>query len=72
MARTKKNLTLEEKHAKITSEIEEMEASIKELKKTKKELEEQIKMSRLVELDEIISASGKSLDEIKELITSKE
>lgn len=68
MARGRKKLTLDEQLAKITTEIENMENSLKELKATKKELEEQIRMARLAELDELISASGKSFDEIKEML----
>ena len=55
MARGKKKLTLDEQLEKITTEIENMESSIKEMKKAKKDLEEQIKQARLAELDDIIS-----------------
>ena len=55
MARGRKSLTLDEQLAKITTEIENMESSLKEMKQAKKDLEEQIKQARLVELDEIIS-----------------
>lgn len=68
MARGKKSYTLEEQLEKISSEIEKMEASIKELKSTKKELEEKIKQQRLSELDELITSSGKSIEDIKELL----
>lgn len=69
MARGRKPvLTLDEQLAKITEEIENMESSLKELKKTKKDLEEQIKISRLAELDELITASGLSLEEVKGLL----
>lgn len=69
MARGRKPaLTLEEQLAKITEEIENMESSLKELKKSKKGLEEQIKMNRLSELDELISESGLSYDEVMELL----
>ena len=72
MARGRKAaLTLDEQLAKITTEIENMETSLKELKTTKKDLEEQIKMARLSELDELISASGKSFDEIKEILSKE-
>ena len=72
MARGRKPaLTLEEQLAKITEEIENMKVSLKELEKTKKELEEQIKMNRLSELDELIADSGLSYDEVKELIYKK-
>ena len=73
MARGRKPaLTLDERLDKITEEIENMENSLKELKRTKKVLEEQIRMNRLAELDEIITASGKSIDEIIELLSDEE
>lgn len=68
MARGKKNLTLEDQLLQLTSEIESMESSINEKKKLKKELEEQVKMNRLSELDELITISGKSFEEVKELL----
>lgn len=68
MARGKKNYTLDEQLEKITKEIDNMEQSLKELKQAKKELEEQIKMNRLSELDELISSRGLSLDDIKNMI----
>ena len=69
MARGKRKLSLEEQLAKITTEIENMESSLKEMKKAKKELEEQIKQARLAELDDIISEKGLSFEEVKELLT---
>ncbi len=69
MARGKKSLTLEEQLEKITADIEDTELSLKEMKRTKKELEEQVKMSRLAELDELISSSGKSFEEVKDLLS---
>ena len=70
MARTKKViLTPEEQLKKLNDDIQAAEENIQELKKAKKELEEQIKMSRLTELDKIITASGKSFDEIMELLS---
>ena len=69
MARGRKSLTLDEQLAKITTEIENMESSLKEMKQAKKDLEEQIKQARLVELDEIISEKGLSFDEVKELLS---
>ena len=72
MARGRKvALSLDEQLAKITTEIENMENALKELKATKKNLEEQIKMARLSELDELISASGKSFEEIKEMLSKE-
>ena len=69
MARGKKKLTLDEQLVKITTEIENMENSLKEMKKAKKDLEEQIKQARLSELDDIISEKGLSFEEVKELLT---
>lgn len=70
MARKKKvNLTPEEQLKQIISDIETAEENLKALKKTKKELEEKIKMDRLAALDEIIQQSGKSYDEVKELLS---
>ena len=68
MARGRKSLTLDEQLVKITTEIENMENSLKEMKKAKKDLEEQIKEARLAELDEIISEKGLSFEEVKELL----
>ena len=68
MARGRKSLSLDEQLAKITTEIENMELSLKEMKQAKKDLEEQIKQARLSELDEIISEKGLSFEEVKELL----
>ena len=69
MARGRKSLSLDEQLAKITTEIENMESSLKEMKKAKKDLEEQIKQARLAELDNIISEKGLSFEQVKELLT---
>ena len=69
MARGRKSLTLDEQLAKITTEIENMELSLKEMKQAKKDLEEQIKQARLAELDDIISEKGLSFEEVKELLS---
>ena len=70
MARGRKAaLTLDEQLAKITTEIDKMETSLKEMKQAKKDLEEQIKQARLAELDELISKKGLSFEEVKELLT---
>lgn len=70
MARGKKNLTLDEQLAKITTEIENMENSLKEMKAAKKELEEQIRQNRLSELDELISAKGLTFEEVANMLNS--
>lgn len=67
----KKALTPEEQLEKITSEIEETERQLKDLKTAKKELEDQIKMNRVAELDEFISSRGLSIDEVKEMLEKK-
>lgn len=70
MARGKKvTLTLEEQLEKIISDIEIAKENIKEMEKQKKELEAQIKMDRLTELDELIKSSGKTFEEVKELLS---
>lgn len=71
MARGKKNLSLEEQLANITVEIESMETSLSKLKETKTELEKQIKQNRLSEIDELITASGMSIEEVKALLMNK-
>ena len=70
MARGKK-LSLDEQLEKITTEIHNMETSLKEMKKAKKDLEDQIKQARLAELDDIISEKGLSFEEVKELLNKK-
>ena len=68
MARGRKNLTLEEQLAKITTEIENMETSLKEMKQAKKELEDEIRQTRLAELDEIITEKGLTFEQVRELL----
>ncbi len=70
MARGKKvNITPEEQLEKIISDIETAKENIKEMEKQKRELEVQIKMNRLSEIDDLITASGKSFEEVKELLS---
>ena len=68
MARGRKSLTLDEQLAKITTEIENMETSLKEMKQAKNELEDQIRQTRLAELDDIISEKGLTFEQVKELL----
>ena len=72
MARGRKSLSLDEQLAKITTEIENMESSLKEMKKAKKDLEDQIKQARLAELDELISEKGLSFEEVKKMLGCEE
>ena len=72
MARGRKSLSLDEQLAKITTEIDNMESSLKEMKKAKKDLEYQIKQARLAELDELISEKGLSFEEVKKMLSCEE
>lgn len=72
MARGRKSLSLDEQLAKITTEIDKMETSLKEMKKAKKDLEDQIKQARLSELDDIISEKGLSFEEVKKMLSCEE
>lgn len=69
MARGRKSLTPEENLERIIGLIKENEDAIKKLKAEKIQVEEEIKQKRLAELDALISESGKSFDEIKELLS---
>jgi len=70
MARKKKiTLTPEEQLNQITADIDQTKETLKSLEKSKKELEEKIKMDRLAALDELIMQSGKSYEEVKELLS---
>lgn len=71
MARRKKViLTPEEELNQIIADIDQTKETLKSLEKSKKALEEKIKMDRLATLDEIIQQSGKSYDEVKKLLSN--
>lgn len=73
MARGRKPaLSLEEQLAKITSDIEGMEQSLKEMKEAKSEIEEKIRMNRIAELDNLIAEKGMTFEQVKELLSTKE
>lgn len=69
MARGRKSLTPEENLERIIGLIKENEEAIKKLKSEKIQVEEEIKQKRLSELDALISESGRSLEEVKELLS---
>ena len=71
MPRGRKKLTLDEQLVKITEEIDDMEQSLKELKATKRDLEEQIRFNHLSELDDLINQSGMSIEDIKNILNEK-
>ena len=52
--------------------VHNMENSLKEMKKAKKDLEDQIKQARLAELDELISEKGLSFEEVKKMLGCEE
>ena len=72
MARGRKTLSLDEQLEKITTEIENMENSLKEMKQTKKELEEQIRHAQLSELNDLINKRGLTFEEVKKMLSSEE
>ena len=72
MARGRKSLSLDEQLEKITAEIDNMESSLKEMKKAKKALEDQFKKSRLAELDDLITEKGLSFEEVKKMLGCEE
>lgn len=68
MARTRKPITLPEQLEKVSADLEAAKENVRRLKKMKKELEEKIRREQLEELDEIIRANGKSIDDVKKLL----
>ncbi len=72
MGRRKKPETIEEELILVNNLIEENENTLKDLKKRKNEIEKVIKEKKLKELDKAISESGKSYEEILNLLISKE
>lgn len=68
MAKMKKNLTLEEQLSMINTQIEKSEEQLKEYKRQKKELERAIKTEQLEQLYDIVTSSGKTIDEVKDII----
>ena len=72
MARGRKTLSLDEQLEKITTEIDNMENSLKEMKRTKKELEEQIRQAKLSELNDLINERGLTFEEVKKMLSNKE
>ena len=72
MARGRKTLSLDEQLEKITTEIDNMENSLKEMKRTKKELEEQIRQAQLSELNDLINERGLTFEEVKKMLSNEE
>ena len=68
MARQRRILSLEEQLEKVVSDIEATEKLLQELKDSKKDIEEKIRMKNMEELDALIVQSGKSYEEIKAML----
>ena len=71
MARGKRGLSTAEQIEKINEAIAVKEEELKSLKAQRKELEAQKKQEDLSELYGLISASGKSMEEVKELLAKQ-
>lgn len=67
----RKKLTTVEQLEKVNESISTKEEELKELKARKKELEELKKQEDLNELYTLITASGKSVEEVKALLSEK-
>ena len=66
--RRKETATLEEKIVEITSEIENMESTLKALKAERKDLENQLRVKELDDLDKLMKEKGISFEKLKEMI----
>lgn len=66
--RTRRTFTLEEKLDRINEQIFEKEESLKNLKEQKKQIEKEIHDKKMAELEQLITGSGMTLEQIKELI----
>ena len=71
MARGKKSYTLEEQLQMTNDDICKYEEAIKTLKVKKKELEKAVEQEKLEQLYKIVQASGKTLDDVREMLTEK-
>lgn len=71
MARGKRSLTLDERYHKLLEEKKIVEDALVKLNAQQKELESQLRMQRLSKIEEMISKSGKSFEEI-EMILNQE
>ena len=68
MARQRKVLSLDEQLTKVISDIEVTEKHLQELRESKKDIEEKIRIRNMEELDALIVQSGKSYEEIKAML----
>lgn len=68
MSRMKKQITLEEQLEKVVTDIKTTKTILKNLRKTKKELEEKNIMNQLKKLYDKIISKGMSIEEVMELL----
>lgn len=71
MARGKRNLTTAEKIEQVEETIRVKEEELKSLKTERKDLIDQKKKEEMEELYQIIVQSGKSMDEVRKLISGE-
>ena len=71
MARGKRNLTLLERIELTEAEIKTKEEELKDLKAKKKSLLDQKKREDMEEIYQIVVQSGKSVDEVRKLISGE-
>lgn len=62
------NILLEEKLADVTEQIEKVETMLKELRRQKKEIEQQIEERKKEQLYKAVIESGKTIEEILEVL----
>ena len=68
MARQRKLLSLEEQLEKFISDIQITEKHLQELRESKKDIEDKIRVRNMEELDALIVQSGKSYEEVKAML----
>lgn len=71
MARGKRNLTTAEKIEQVEETIRVKEEELKNLKTERKDLLDQKKKEEMEELYQIIVESGKSIDEVRKLLSGE-
>ena len=71
MARGKRNLTLLDRIELTDAEIKTKEEELKDLKAKKKSLLDQKKKEDMEEIYQIVVQSGKSVDEVRKLISGE-
>lgn len=71
MANRRKNLTISERLEYLESEISAKENELKTLRSQKKELLEQKKMEDMEELYRMISESGKTIEDVRNILLSQ-